>query len=104
MTKRATEGELAEHYDRTRDLSDFDETVAQPVEVRRNVTISVRFSQREIEQLRGAAEVAGLKLTAYIRAAALRAGSPVDRQRLQAALRAASEDVAAAERLLIGSE
>jgi hypothetical protein len=61
MTKRQTEGQLAEHYDRTRDLSDFDETVAEPVEVRRNVTISVRFSEREIEELRGAAEAAGLK-------------------------------------------
>jgi hypothetical protein len=96
--------ELAEHYDRTRDMSEFDEAAAYPVEVRRSVTISVRFSEDEIAQLRRAAEAAGLKLTAYIRAAALQAGSPVDRERLQAALRTVTEDVARAKRLVAGNE
>jgi len=72
------------------------------VEVPRNVTISVRFSQEEIGALRREADTAGVKVTAYIRAAALQASAPVDRKRLQEALRAVSEDVARAERLLIG--
>jgi hypothetical protein len=66
------------------------------------VTISVRFSQEEIGALRREADTAGVKVTAYIRAAALQASAPVDRKRLQEALRAVSEDVARAERLLIG--
>jgi hypothetical protein len=92
--------ELAEHYDRTHDVSQFDEAAAYPVEVRRSVTISVRFSEDEMAQLRRDAEAAGLKLTAFIRAAALQASSPVDRERLQAALRTVTEDVARAELLL----
>lgn len=100
-TKAMTEAELAEHYDRTHDVSEFDESAAYPVEVRRNVTISVRFSEEEIEALRREAEAAGVKVTAYIRAAALQASSPVDRKRLQDALRAVSEDVARVERLLV---
>ena len=99
-TRDMAGAELAEHYDRTRDVSEFDESAAYPVEVRRSVTISVRFSEDEIRQLRRDAEAAGLKLTSYIRAAALQACSPVDRDRLQAALRAVTEDVARAERLL----
>lgn len=95
-----SEAELAENYDRAHDVSDFDESAEYPVEVRRNVTISVRFSEEEIEALRREAEVAGLKVTAYIRAAALQASSPVDRKQLQAALKAVSEDVAQVERLL----
>jgi hypothetical protein len=62
----------------------------------------VRFSDGEIEALRCAADAADLKLTAYIRAAALQASSPVDRKRLQAALREVSADVARVERLLAG--
>jgi predicted DNA binding CopG/RHH family protein len=103
-TRGMTEAELAEYYNETRDFSDFDESAAEPVEVRRNVTISVRFSQEEIEALRREAEAAGVKVTAYIRAAALQASSPVDRKSLQEALRAVSEDVARVERLLVGKE
>jgi predicted DNA binding CopG/RHH family protein len=103
-TKGMTEAELAEYYDRTRDVSEFDESAEFPVEVRRNVTISVRFSQEEIGALRREAGAAGVKVTAYIRAAALQASSPVDRQRLQDALRAVSEDVARVERLLGGKD
>lgn len=95
-----SEAELAEYYDRTHDVSGFDESAEYPVEVRRNVTISVRFSEEEIEALRREAGMAGLKVTAYIRAAALQASSPVDRKQLQAALKAVSEDVAQVERLL----
>jgi len=68
-----TEAELAEYYDQTRDVSEFDEGAAYPVEVGRNVTISVWFTEEEIETVRRKAEAAGVKVTAYVRAAALRA-------------------------------
>lgn len=74
-----TEAELVEYYDQTRDVSEFDEGAAYPVEVGRNVTISVRFSDEEISVLRAQAEKAGLKVSALIRAAALqdaRSGRP----------------------------
>jgi hypothetical protein len=70
------------------------------VEVRRNVTISVRFSDREIAQVREMAEQAGMKVAAYIRAAALQRGLPVDKPAILAVLRKAADDVARAERLL----
>jgi predicted DNA binding CopG/RHH family protein len=70
-TKRMTEAELALYYDQTHDLSEFDESAAYPAEVRRNVTISVRFSEDEIRRLRAQADAVGMKVTALIRAAAL---------------------------------
>ena len=69
--------ELAERYDRSRDTTGFGGP--EPVQVRRDVTISVRFSEQEIEQLRRHAEEAGMRVTAFIRAAALQAERPVDR-------------------------
>ena len=101
-TQGMTEREQAAYYNETHDVSEFDEGAAYPVVVRRNVTISVRFSEEEIEALRREAEVSGVKVTAYIRSAALNATSPVDHQRLRDALRAASDEVARAERLLSG--
>lgn len=95
-----TEAEMADYYDRTHDLSEFEGGEAFPVEIRRDVTISVRFSEEEIALLRARAEAAGEKVTAYIRAAALQQASPLDRRRLLQALKAASDDVAKAERLL----
>ncbi len=74
-----TEAELAEYYNRTQDTSDFDEGEEVPITVRRSVTISVRFSDDEIAELRARAEEAGVKVTSFIRAAALEASSPVDR-------------------------
>lgn len=82
MTDAMTEAELAEYYNRTQDTSDFDEGEEVPVTVRRNVTISVRFSDTEIAELRARAELAGVKVTSFIRAAALEATSPVDRAAL----------------------
>ncbi len=79
MTEAMTEVELAEYYNRTQDTSDFDEGEEVPITVRRNVTISVRFSLEEIAELRARAEQAGVKVTSFIRAAALEATSPVDR-------------------------
>ncbi|MDP9445055.1 MAG: BrnA antitoxin family protein [Actinomycetota bacterium] len=78
MAKK-TEAELADYYNETRDLSGFDEQNAVPVTVKRSVTISVRFSDEEIAELRARAEQAGVKVTSFIRAAALEAASPVDR-------------------------
>ena len=94
------ETELAEYYDQSHDVSEFDESAAYQAEVRRNVTISVRFSDEEIALLRERAEASGEKVTAYIRAAALQQASPLDRRRLLHALEAASADVVQAERLL----
>ena len=71
-TTNMSEQELAEHYNRTEDLSEWDGAVPVPAHARRrDVTISVRFSAEEIEQLRAHADAAGEKVTAYIRAAAL---------------------------------
>lgn len=94
------EVELAKDYDQTRDLTGFDGVPAEPVEVRRNVTISVRFSAEEIEVLRHRAREAGAKVTAYIRAAALQQDAPVDRAQVLGLLKDAADDVARAERLL----
>lgn len=77
-----TEAELADYYNRTQDTSDFDGGKEVPITVKRNVTISVRFSPEEIEELRARAEKEGVKVTSFIRAAALEASSPVDRTTL----------------------
>ena len=82
VTEAMTEAELAEYYNRTQDTSDFDEGEEVPITVRRNVTISVRFSVEEIAELRARAELAGVKVTSFIRAASLEATSPVDRVEL----------------------
>ncbi len=74
-----TEAELDDYYNETQDLSGFDEGTSVPVTVRRSVTISVRFSDEEIAELRARAEQAGVKVTSFIRAAALESTSPVDR-------------------------
>jgi uncharacterized protein (DUF1778 family) len=75
-TKRQ-KADLAAFYNETGDVSAFGE--AEPVEVRRAVTISVRFSEEEISDLRRRADTAGVKVTAFIRQAALEAARPVDR-------------------------
>ncbi len=73
---------LAEYYNETHDLSEFDDGEDVPITVKRSVTISVRFSDKEIAELRARAEQAGVKVTSFIRAAALEATSPVDRAAL----------------------
>ncbi|GAB3049563.1 plasmid mobilization protein [Sediminivirga luteola] len=74
------EAGLAGHYDSTRDTAGFTDEV--PIEARRQVTISVRFSEEEIAALRNRAEELGIKVTAFIRAAALDAERPLDRAAL----------------------
>ena len=76
------EAALADHYNDTGDLTGFDQESPTPVTVRRNVTISVRFSDDEIAELRTRAEQSGVKVTSFIRAAALEASRPVDRVEL----------------------
>ncbi len=99
-TTAVSEPEEAKAYQETRDLSAFEDGLAEPVEVRRNVTISVRFSEEEIELLRARAEANGGKVTAYIRAAALQQAAPLDRFGLIRTVEAASANLATAERLL----
>lgn len=65
-----TEAELADMYNETRDVVGFVDS-PEPVEVRRGVTISVRFSDDEMQALRARATEAGVKVTAFIRSAAL---------------------------------
>ncbi len=79
MTNKMSDAELADYYNETEDISEFDLEHPEPVTIRRNVTISVRFSVEEIAELRAQAEEAGVKVTSFIRAAALEASSPVDR-------------------------
>lgn len=82
MSESKSEADLAAHYNQTRDLSGFDLENGEPISVRRSVTISVRFSEEEIARLRARAEQSGVKVTSFIRAAALEATSPVDRAAL----------------------
>ena len=82
MTDNMTEAELADYYNETEDISEFDLENPEPVTVRRDVTISVRFSSDEIAELRVRADQAGVKVTSYIRDAALEASNPVDRATL----------------------
>ncbi len=108
MTEQMSDVELAEHYDRTHDLSEFEDgEVITPPETSetRNVTISVRFSPSELAGLEAHAKNAGMKLTAYIRATALAADEPpVDRAEvldLIAALRSKVASAADPDRLVV---
>ena len=74
-----TESELADEYNTTEDLSGFDRSHAVPAKVKRAVTISVRFSDEEMAELRRRAERVNMPVTSFIRAAALEAARPVDR-------------------------
>lgn len=78
-TEGMTEAELAEYYDRTHDLSEFEGGETIPVTPGpRDVVMSVRFTADESTRLRERADQAGMKVTAFIRAAALGAEHPVD--------------------------
>jgi len=74
-----------------------------PVTVRRNVTISVRFSAEEIAAIRERAETAGMKVTAYIREVAVSAGEPIDRDKVARAVDAVSSDLDRVRRLIQGA-
>lgn len=83
------------------DDADWGEPV--PVTVRRNVTISVRFSAEEIEAIRQQAEAAGMKVTAYIRQAAISGGDTIDRDKVASAVAAVSNDLDRVRRLIQGA-
>ena len=80
--RASSEAEMADRYNETEDLSGFDDDNPLPVTVKRSVTISVRFSEEELGVLRARADEAGVKVTSFIRAAAMEASSPVDRTTL----------------------
>ncbi len=70
----------ADYYDRTHDLSGFDGGESVKLESTppgtRNVTLSIRLSPEELQTLSRRAAAAGMKLTTYIRGAALQAEAP----------------------------
>jgi len=83
------------------DDADWGEPV--PVTVRRNVTISVRFSAEEIEAIRQQAEATGMKVTAYIRQAAISGGDTIDRDKVASAVAAVSNDLDRVRQLIQGA-
>jgi uncharacterized protein (DUF1778 family) len=83
------------------DDADWGEPVS--VTVRRNVTISVRFSAEEIDAIRQQAAAAGMKVTAYIRQAAISGGDTIDRDKVASAVAAVSNDLDRVRRLIQGA-
>ncbi|MFT4085163.1 MAG: hypothetical protein QM638_21490 [Nocardioides sp.] len=81
MDPRA-DAKVAANYNETQDLTDFDPAESEPITIKRNVTISVRFSEEEITELRARAEQTSVKVTSFIRTAALEATRPIDRTAL----------------------
>lgn len=96
-TTDMTEAELADYYDRTGDLSEFEG--GEVVEVDpgpKDSIVSVRFAAAELEAVERQAKQAGMKLTAFIRASALSGSQVVDLDRLRkvaAKLAADSEEM-----------
>lgn len=100
-TSNMTEAELADYYDRTHDLSEFEGVEFVPITPgRRDSIVSVRFAPGELDVLDQRAEAAGMKLTAFIRAAALSEAHPVDLDRLQRAVTRLLKDGAAVGEVL----
>lgn len=82
-----TEVEMADHYDATGDVSEFDDgQIVRFPRHRRDVVLSVRFSPSELDELRARAEQRGMKLTALVRAAALNEVTPVDSEQFREAV------------------
>lgn len=84
-TDQVSDAELADYYNSTHDLSEFDggevvTTTPQAHPESRSVTISVRFSPSELATIEELASAADMRLTAFIRAAALASEEPpIDR-------------------------
>lgn len=101
--EQTSESERAErYYARRHEDGDWDEPDALDKPPRLEVTLSVRFTRDELDAVRGAAERAGLKPTAFIRQAAVGAlaQAPVDRARLERDLATALELMQDAQRAL----
>lgn len=97
-TDQMTDAELADYYNSTHDLSKFDGaevvTTPQAHPETRSITISVRFSPSELAEIEELASAAGIRLTAFIRAAALASEEPpVDRAKVLDLLTALRESV-----------
>lgn len=67
------------------------------------MTISVRFSAEEIAAIRQRAETADMKVTAYIRQAAIRDGASIDRDKVARAVAAVSSDLDQVRKLIQGA-
>src|SRR5690606_41979353 len=83
-TEGMSEAQLAEYYDAHRDLADFEggEEVAvtrKPERTGRCITLSIRLSDSEMRMLEEAAKRAGMKVTAFVRQAALGAADEIGR-------------------------
>lgn len=66
--------QLADYYDQTHDLSEFDLAAPEPVipaRQRLDVSITVRFTPDEIDALRATADPQGVKVTTLIRSLAV---------------------------------
>lgn len=90
-------------FENMSEINDGDWGEPVPVTVRRNVTISVRFSADEIAAIRRKADAAGMKVTAYIRQAALSGGEAIDRDKVARAVAAVSNDLDHVRRLIQGA-
>lgn len=90
-------------FENMSEINDGDWGEPVPVTVRRNVTISVRFSADEIAAIRRQADAAGMKVTAYIRQAALSGGEAIDRDKVARAVAAVSNDLDHVRRLIQGA-
>ena len=91
-----TEAEMADYYDRTNDLSGFqgEPVVAKPFKGKRlDSSISVRFSEEQMTEVERAAEAAGMKVTAFIRAAALTQADAVSLRNLRRLVSQLTENV-----------
>lgn len=90
-------------FENMSEINDADWREPVPVTVRRNVTISVRFSADEIAAIRRQADAAGMKVTSYIRQAALSSGEAIDRDKVARAVAAVSKDLDHVRRLIQGA-
>jgi len=73
-TDGMTDEQLADYYDQTHDLSEFDLATPEPViqaRQRLDVSITVRFAPNEIDALRATADAQGVKVTTLIRSLAV---------------------------------
>jgi predicted DNA binding CopG/RHH family protein len=83
-TTNMTETELADYYDRTSDLSEFEDGEVVQIEPGpKSSVVSVRFAPGELEAVERQANKVGMKLTAFIRASALSGAHVVDLDRLR---------------------
>jgi hypothetical protein len=69
-----TDEQLADYYEQTHDMSEFDLTAPElvvPARQRLDVSITVRFTPDEIDALRATADTQGVKVTTLIRSLAV---------------------------------